>query len=458
MAPSSARIERHFGTINVDQMQSHIEHRFTVDADTTLIEIKFDYGPKRPAGSEFTHEVSLSLYDPHAGRGARHNNPDHSIVLREGYASKGYVPGPLTPGTWTVSIDVHRIVAPGQVTYDLSIKTDTAAQSDSQNTFVAATCAPRGPGWYRGDLHGHTLHSDAQWDVPDFVDYARRIGLDFATLTDHNTPSGIPECLSLAGDDLLLMGGTELTTFWGHCLAIGTRDWVDWRTDAVPSMASKVSDLMAEGVLFVIAHPTSTGHPWCSGCEWKYSDMMPGPARIIEVWNGDWSGPARNELALAMYYGWLNQGHRLVATAGSDIHAPFGPDQRPGYNVVYSEALRSEQILEGIRRGSLYLSSGPEIQVTLEDHPKETAIGASLPLVDASLSIVWEKSPTDAVIWVVGRSNEAGERCRSKQIGEGSSGTATVHIRPQDSFDWAAVEIRDQYGDLHALTNPSFLG
>ena len=456
MAQRSARIERHSGTITVDQMQSHIEHRFTVDADTTLIEIDFDYGPERPAYSEFTHEVSLSLYDPNTGRGARHNNPDHRITLRNGYASKGYVPGPLIPGSWTVSIDVHRIIAPGEVTYDLSIKTDTAPQPEPHHNFVAATCDPRGPGWYRGDLHGHTLHSDAAWDVPDFVDYARRVGLDFATLTDHNTPSGIAECLSLADDDLLLLGGTELTTFWGHCLAIGTHDWVDWRADAVRSMATRASDLMAKGVLFVIAHPTYIGHPWCSGCEWKYSDMMPGPARIVEVWNGDWSGPARNELALSMYYGWLNQGHRLVATAGTDIHAPFRPNQRPGYNVVYAEALRSESILEGIRKGALYLSSGPEIHIMPEDRHQRSVIGKSHPLIDTSLSVSWGACPNDAVIRLVSRSIDAGKRCTSRQIGKGSYGTTTVHIRPKDNFDWAAVEVRDQSGDLHALTNPTF--
>ncbi len=30
-----------------------------------------------------------------------------------------------------------------------------------------------GPGWYRGDLHAHTLHSDGDWDVAGLIAFAR---------------------------------------------------------------------------------------------------------------------------------------------------------------------------------------------------------------------------------------------------------------------------------------------
>ena len=43
--------------------------------------------------------------------------------------------------------------------------------------------------WYRGELHSHTHHSDASWPVQDLVNAARQKGLDFITLTEHNTIS-----------------------------------------------------------------------------------------------------------------------------------------------------------------------------------------------------------------------------------------------------------------------------
>lgn len=80
-------------------MQSHIEHCFEVAPGTTVIEVDFDYAPRHPDNCACTNEISLSLYDPTGGRDARHNNPDYRIVLTDDYPSKGYLPGPLHPGS-----------------------------------------------------------------------------------------------------------------------------------------------------------------------------------------------------------------------------------------------------------------------------------------------------------------------------------------------------------------------
>ena len=83
----------------------------------------------------------------------------------------------------------------------------------------SAGLAPRGPGWYRGDLHSHSNHSDAgQRTVAELVEAARGAGLDFVFLTDHNTISGLPEMDASTTPELLAAGGIELTTFWGHAL------------------------------------------------------------------------------------------------------------------------------------------------------------------------------------------------------------------------------------------------
>ena len=57
---------------------------------------------------------------------------------------------------------------------------------------------------------------------------AARYGLEFVTLSDHNTVSGLPELDALTTPELLTMGGLELTTFYGHALALGRRSWLDW--------------------------------------------------------------------------------------------------------------------------------------------------------------------------------------------------------------------------------------
>lgn len=74
-------------------------------------------------------------------------------------------------------------------------------------------------GWYRGDLHAHTIHSDGSWDIPDLLAFWQEQGVDFMTLSDHNTISGLPQACSLSTPELLVMGGIELSTYFGHAVA-----------------------------------------------------------------------------------------------------------------------------------------------------------------------------------------------------------------------------------------------
>ena len=42
-------------------------------------------------------------------------------------------------------------------------------------------------GWYRGDLHTHTVHSDGRRRIDEMAEAATSAGLDFIVSTDHNT-------------------------------------------------------------------------------------------------------------------------------------------------------------------------------------------------------------------------------------------------------------------------------
>ncbi|MEZ4637320.1 MAG: hypothetical protein R2856_20585 [Caldilineaceae bacterium] len=68
--------------------------------------------------------------------------------------------------------------------------------------------------------------------MADLVAAAGNMGLDFITLTDHNTVSPLGEMAQMGGDGLLTLGGMELTTFWGHAVCLGTSAWIDWRVDS----------------------------------------------------------------------------------------------------------------------------------------------------------------------------------------------------------------------------------
>ena len=131
----------------------------------------------------------------------------------------------------------------------------------------------------------------------------------------------------------------------------------------MPDIAAEV---MAKGALFIIAHPMSEGDPSCTGCRWEYADMRPGPAQIVEIWNGGpWSD--YNEAGLALFREWLANGHRLVATAGTDIHGPEGGEGPLGFNHVWADALTETAILAAVEAGRNYLSSGPLLILSAQD-------------------------------------------------------------------------------------------
>lgn len=438
------------GRLKLEDMHRHIPHPFEVSAGAQQITIHFDFEPKQPAAGGVPHEISLSLFDPVTGRGARHNNADQTIIITADSASPGYTPGPLSAGTWTVCIDTHRIMPPGAITYELTIDVATEAPTFTTPTYTPALTASRGPGWYRGDLHGHTLHSDGHWDVPEFVADAKRRGLDFVTLTDHNTVSSLVQVDSLRSDDLLTMGGIELTTFRGHALALGTRQWLEWRVLDGTTMTDVANRVIESGALYIIAHPTSIGYPLCSGCPWHYIDMMPGIAPAVEIWNGDWAGESQNERAVQLYYDWLNSGHRLVATAGSDIHGPLPDHERPGYNVVYAADLSETAILAAIQQGHLYLSSGPQLELTAINTAGDVAMmGDSLRGGPVTLAVRWAGCQPDQRLRLVGVG------AVTDTIPVGADGSHEWRI--DQPARWYTVEIRDGAGQLHAITNPIYL-
>ena len=66
----------------------------------------------------------------------------------------------------------------------------------------------------KGDLHVHTTLSDGSLGVEDVIAQAKRIGLDFISITDHDTMSSISRAKVL-GDryGIQTIPGVELTAW-----------------------------------------------------------------------------------------------------------------------------------------------------------------------------------------------------------------------------------------------------
>lgn len=451
--PSHLRFE---GTLTAEDVKQHIVHQFAVPPHTGRLEVSLRFAPASVNG--INNMLCLTLFDPDGCRGAGHRQGDrHDVRLSAGQATPGYRAGPLPAGVWTVEIDTHMVMPGEPCRYELEVALAPGGGSPPASTAPApagsaAPPAKQGPGWYRGDLHTHTVHSDAGWDVAALLAAARQHRLDFVTLTDHNTVSGLAEMDRAAGPDLLTMGGLELTTYWGHALCLGAREWIDWRVRPDgPGMAGIARQTYDRGQLFIIAHPFAVGDPYCTGCRWLFPSMLPGASRLIEVWNGPWSGDSHNEQALAQWYGWLNQGHRLVATAGSDAHGPQDLENGPGFSVVYAEALSEAAILRGLSAGHLYLSGGPRLNFTARaDSGQAALMGDLLACETATLAVEWADCPPGARLQAVVDGRPFAEWPAD---GGGSRSWALAAGQAR----WCVVEVRGADGRMLALTNPIFL-
>ncbi len=156
------------------------------------------------------------------------------------------------------------------------------------------------------------------------------------------------------------------------------------------------------GGTYIIAHPHAIGDPICTGCHWDYNDMLPGSAKLVEVWNGGtWANESYNELGLAQYYHWLNAGHRLVATAGTDIHGQPNTHEPFGFNVVFAQAGTPEGIFAGLQAGHAFLSSGPHLEVTAQsDNGHGAMMGDSLMGMPESIRASWRNAHNAVLRWV----------------------------------------------------------
>lgn len=445
----------HFqGQLTARDCKRHIPHSFELPPGCGQLTIRLHFDPF--VVQDFRNMICITLFDPNGFRGAGHRGGNqHVVQISADAATPGYLAGDLPAGTWIVQLDTHMIMPGAPIHYELDISytalTVPSLPSRPSQSTQNTSLSQRGIGWYRGDLHSHTDHSDGSRSVAELIQSAKDYHLDFIFLTDHNTISHLQGLEHFASDELLLAGGLELTTFYGHALCLGTRQWVDWRVrPGNSSMAEIALQSYAHNQVFIIAHPEAIGDPSCTGCRWRYGEMMPGTSNLVEIWNGPWGGESNNENALSLYYDWLNQGRRLVATAGTDTHSSKDYAERPGFNVIYAETLSEAALLQAIKLGHLYLSSGPQLVLSAQNEAGQTWMMGDQ--VDQTVTLVaeWAESPADGMLRVI-----ANGRLQSSQS-TGSTGRVEWQIAPEEAA-WVVVELRSAEGELLAITNPIFM-
>jgi len=352
------------GTVRGDQNNTYVEVPFDVPADTARLTISFHY-----TGKEERTTLDIGLQDPQRFRGWSGGNKS-SFTISATDATPSYLPGVLIPGTWKLWIGVPNIRPQSVASYEANVYFEARGKTPPEG--FSETPLRSGAGWYRGDLHMHTAHSDGSCKslngnkvpCPVFVTLqaAATRGLDFVAVTDHNTVSQFDALRELQPyfDRLLLIPGREITTFEGHANLFGTTEFVDFRvgSGAVLEMKELLRRIAQNGAIVSINHPDAPTGEACMGCGWR---PKAGDIRLVSaieaVNGGAEEGPYSG---VPFWEQQLNAGYKLTAIGGSDNHNPELPFDKPGSvgsptTVVYASDLSVAGILAAIRSGRVFV-------------------------------------------------------------------------------------------------------
>jgi len=476
------------GTGNTKTITGHLEPGAAdfvylpveVPAGVNKISVVYSYDKPAVTSGLMSNSCDVGIFDQNGtaigGKGFRGWSGGFrtEFAISAAEATPGYLPGPVAKGTWNVVLGPYQVCEHG-LDYTVAVTLDFGPDVTAFHPQYPPQQIPgRGRGWYRGDAHLHTIYSDGHRTPAEVAAGARAADLDFMISTDHNTSASHGAWGPLAGEDLLIITGEEVTTRNGHYLALGLPpgDWIDWRYRARDTHFGEAAQTIhGSGALVVPAHP------YCAyvAFRWKFGYEE---ADAVEVWNGPWT--ADDESAVDTWDAMLVQattGDRnrpwLPAMGNSDAHNVSQVIGLP-HNVVHADQLTRDAILDGIRHGRSWIaeSAAVSLELTASSGPTRAGLGERLVVArDARVTITATVSgvPNGIVRFIT-------DEGQTQQIilPATGQGTYTWMTTPQLAC-YVRAEVRHpksdgtpgngnamgtqlQLGPMAALTNPIFLG
>lgn len=223
--------------------------------------------------------------------------------------------------------------------------------------------------FYRGNLHTHCTGSDGILGAQEVCRRYQNEGYDFICMTDHFVglfDYPITDTSAWRNENFTTILGAELHTgimgngnLW-HILAIGLP--LDFTPPDAPHFkpvdgSETAADLAQRardaGAFVAIAHPHWSGMSQADACTIT-------AAHAVEIYNfGCVVDNDRGEGFLTLEH-LLNRGRQLNLIAADDAHFNT-PDHFGGWVMVKAQENSPDALLDALKAGQFYSSSGPEI-------------------------------------------------------------------------------------------------
>lgn len=232
---------------------------------------------------------------------------------------------------------------------------------------MARTLFTAAGGTFRGNLHGHSTHSDGSSSSAEVIRLYRDAGYDFTCLSDHLwtdrrfAAEAMNDSTSLDDDGFITVISAEL-----HCNGKAYDQDGIWHivANGLPADFKVASDTetgpdlvrraVAAGAYVTIAHPE-----WYSMTTAEALSLAEAGAHGVEVYNHScFVGSARSS-GIATIDQLLNDGFRMSLTATDDSHQ-IPHDAFGGWVEVGAANLTSDAIVAALKAGDFYASTGPD--------------------------------------------------------------------------------------------------
>lgn len=277
--------------------------------------------------------IDFGLVDENSDDIGSSGSNTRKIIISKSFASDGYK-RKEPKGIWKIIVGCYQVKSQGtKVSYDIK--------------FIFKEFR-----FLKGDTHTHTTNSDGKYPYLELVKKAKKKGLDFLFITDHNNSTqGLPIPVI---DGMSVIPGLELTNYDCHINLLGVRK---------PYKGSYVGDIDEVNKKLVQAKENGAvrvvNHPFCFMCPCNW-DLDKIDYDVIEIWNG----PVKTSDMKAgdWWQNKLEQGARIPVIGGSDYHRDYyitnflaSPTTR-----VWADSNDTNTILKAIKNGHSVITKTPD--------------------------------------------------------------------------------------------------
>lgn len=390
---------------------------------TQDIALELTYADKRRCIPLKNH-IAWSLHDGEKNLGTEHrHSPDQTHIISEKYSSDGFITTPIRQGKWTLTASINGIVTKY---VDISIEVEGYEDDSEYPTYggygdrrIANDSEEGKLTWQRVEMHCHTVASDGDMQPEELVQNAIKRGYKAICLTDHNTTSNV-DAVKRYGEKygLVVAGGIEWTTFWGHMTVIGEHSDIDWKTIMPSNINAKIIRARQLGDIVTVAHPKRVGSPLCMGCHNRFRITNWDYVTSYEVWSHYNPNvfPA-NKHAKKEWISLLDKGYKLCALYGYDWHAPDESGPSFAYTYLGIDGLLSQKsICDAVEYGRSYITMGYEVDIKLSDGKNIYGIGDEIAIGRYSLCVKAKKCEDYQYDSVLEKITVTGNACEQKSL------------------------------------------